>query len=155
MDITPEVGKSLASRQVVLVPPHMLNNIWAQVLNIFQEKPFGILDRYTELEVWNMLVSADWQLWVAFDEDKKIRCVGITRVENYRHESVFRVVYVGGEMSRFMPEAMETIENFALVLKVDRVACDTSKGVARIMRKYGYGIRSYELSKSVKGRWRH
>lgn len=155
MDITAAPGTSSAKPQqtVAMISSKDLVRVWPSALQIMQEHPRGILDRHQVEEIYQMIASNQWQLWVGV-EDGEVELVGICRVESYLHEQVYRLVYVGGALMRFQPGALQTIEMFASFIGAHRVAYDTSRSVVRLLRKTGYAERSVEMSKDVKVLWR-
>lgn len=155
MDITEVVGinSGEGSRDVALVQLDVLPSIWPRALEVMREHPRGLLDRHTEEYVWEMLLGRQWQLWVGV-LDGEIELAGIGRVESYKNEEVYRILYVGGEFKQFLPGAVQVVEQFASFIGCDRLAFDTSRAVVRMLRKLNFGEHSVEMSKNVKVLWR-
>lgn len=155
MDITGQVGVSSAegSRDIALVQLDILPTVWLRALDVMREHPRGLLDRHTEEYVWEMLISRQWQLWVGI-WDGEVALVGIGRVEKYKNEEVYRIIYVGGEFKAFLPGAIQVVEQFASFIGCDRLAFDTSRVVVRMLRRFKFAEHSVEMSKNVKVLWR-
>lgn len=154
MATTVELGTSSdeVSRSVAVVSNSDVPRVWPRALEVIRQHKTGLLDRYTEANVLQELISNRWQLWVGI-ADGEVELVGITRYEEYTTESVFRLLYVGGELMKFMPGALTTIEQFASFVGAHYVAYDTRESIVRLLRRYNYFVHTYEMRKSVKVLW--
>lgn len=155
MDITEEVGVSSDERTIGLVSKDHLMQAWPCALKVLRRYPKGLLDgRYSEEDVLLALLKEDWQLWVGITDDGEVELVGICRPEQYHDGVVYRIVHVAGAWKAYMPEALETLEQFASLAGAKEIAWDGRKGWTGRMSKYGYSVVSYEMRKPIQIRWR-
>lgn len=152
MDTMQEVGKSSADHLVALVSGPLIDVVWPSVELVMKAATRGGTERWHAEDFYLKVKAGELHLWVGMDQGL-IDHVGFCRLETYRNEIVYRVVYAGGAFSKYMPESMIKIEQFACFSGATSVACDTRPGMARRMTKFGYGISSYELKKTVNPLW--
>lgn len=86
--------------------------------------------RYETIDIYKFLKDRDMQLWVSYNDDKKMAVACVTEIIQYPRKKVMNIVFLAGIESETWLHCCENLKAFAL-----------SHGCQSV---YGYGRKGWE-----------
>lgn len=129
-----------------MISVNAIDNRWSEISNLLA----CLVDERLNLKnIYDKIVSGEWHLWVAFDDDQTIYSVAVTCFVYYPLVTNVRVVLLSGEHEKWA-DIIRIFEEFAKINDCHSVEIKGRKGWERVLRKRGYESKSVTLRKRIK-----
>lgn len=156
MDDTLELGISsvrLNTPEFGLVPKEHVPLIWSLIEPILQEKGAKWLETVSEQEVYSILVQGNADLWCAV-ENQVMDGFVLAQWERHERASYYIIHYLAGrQLMKYMPKALQQLEHYACIYGAREIVMEVRPGIARLLRRAGYGSQTVRLKKNVRVLW--
>ena len=118
-----------------------LPDFWSGFEMLFQEFGGRLRDLSDLRHLFIAIMKGDWDLWVLADGfDVKVALLASWNVHS--KDRLYHINWIGGERGfktfRFIEEALETIEKYALAFGAADVVLFGREGWGRVLAPYGY-----------------
>lgn len=124
--------------EVSLVPPQYVDSCWGKIENFITKAAEYTYGRFTTSNIYDMVKEGDYQLWIAFDEDKFKGAV-VTNIVTYPQRKLLCMQFCGGEELKDWKDPMLSIlRRFAKDLGCDGIESTARPGWAKIFQNDGY-----------------
>ena len=134
--------------QVSMVPPQYLDTCWDKIEEFAEKAAKFTYGRYTASNIRDLIADGEHQLWVAFDEDNKIKGAVVTNICNYPQRKVLSMTYCGGEnLVEWKDPMLDLLRRYAKDVGCDGIEAVARKGWAKVFKDDGYKERwvTFEL----------
>ena len=123
---------------VSLVPADYTDSVWDSVKDFLIPAVKVTNGRYMLYDVYVALKGATMQLWIAFDEDRKIIGCEVTAITNYPSRRVLTSIFTGGRNIRLWKhDMMAIIIRWAEDNECTAIEGYGRKGWLRMLDSYG------------------
>jgi len=152
MDEATAPGFSWASRsdvrQLLLVTPDLLPQVWPQVEHLFLENA-SVWDTYYTLDTFPALFhEGKLQLWTMNDADEFL-LVLITELRKFPKTTVINLLFVMGSDFKDGATLLDYVENWAYKQGATKSTILGRKGLLRLLAPNGYRQEAVVLSKNL------
>lgn len=124
-----------------LVPHEGLNAVWLQMIDLVRKFVPEAHGRATEMSIYRELVMKETQLWVAFDDEKKIVAFVVTRINTYPTKRMLGYEYIGADDHRlgdWFDEMHDLTARFAKDNNCQGVESVGRIGWTKVLRRKGW-----------------
>ena len=91
--------------------------------------------------VWQRLITGEYQMWMCFDEDFKVKGVQITRIEQYPLLKMLNLIFTGGtDLEDWHEELIAMLERFAKDHNCAGLEGVGRLGWKRFLKDYGWKV---------------
>ena len=154
MEDRTELGSFLANpdkvRQLLLVTPDLLPQVWPQVEHLFLENA-SAWDTYYTLDSFPPLFhEGTLQLWTMNDEDEFL-LVLVTELRIFPKNMVMNMLFLLGSSFKDAITFLDYVENWAYKQGVTKSTILGRKGLLRLLAPNGYRQEAVALSKNLFG----
>ena len=135
-------------RQLLLVPPALLPEVWPKVEHLFLENA-QVWDEYYTLEsIQFWLIKDKMQLWVVSSSEEYV-LAWITELTSYPRATVLSFpIIVGSELHDNL-DLLDCVEMWAWKQGATKSFILARKGFLRALKPYGYEQKVVALSKNI------
>ena len=124
--------------QVSLVPAEHVDGCWGKIEAFVEKAAKYTYGRYSAANIYDMVIDGDYQLWIAFT-DNKIKGAVITNVVTYPQRKLLCMQFCGGEDLKDWKEPMlALLRRFATDIGCDGIESTARPGWAKIFQNDGY-----------------
>ena len=124
--------------QVSLVPAEHVDGCWSKIEAFVEKAAKYTYGRYSAANIYDMVIDGDYQLWIAFT-DNKIKGAVITNVVTYPQRKLLCMQFCGGEDLKDWKEPMlALLRRFATDIGCDGIESTARPGWAKIFQNDGY-----------------
>src|SRR5512145_2640923 len=100
--------------EVSLVPPSGLPDIWAEVKPLLERVLPTTAGRYQLVDVVHAIQNFQHQLWIALDEERKVKGIVTTTIITYpRKKAMVGLLCAGTELKHWMAPMLALLDHFA------------------------------------------
>ena len=138
-------------RQLLLVSPNTLQDIWGAVLPLFEEgKEYW--GKWTTLEgIYRGISSSRLQLWLMNDEDEFLLAM-LTQIVKAPKGDILKITWIeGSDVDSAMRLFFDYMELWAHRQGISRVKLEGRRGWIRKLSSSGYELTGYVLEKDISG----
>jgi hypothetical protein len=82
---------------ITMIPPNYLNTLWVEVKPQLARAVDRSHGRWNLEFLYAAILNGSQQLWVAFDEEKRIEGVGTTEIYQYPEKKMLAIQFLGGD----------------------------------------------------------
>jgi len=124
--------------RVAPVPVQYINQVWAQVETYVKsaEEKFGGAE-YTTEQVKVYLVTGQWMLLVAVDENEVIHGAAVVNFINYPNDRVAFVTAIGGKLIS-TPETFKQMSDILKANGATKIQGAAKEAIARLWERFGF-----------------
>lgn len=154
------VGTGLSSDDISqadfgLVPPEMTQHLWPRVEQILLTRGARWLAVVSEADVYRLLITGNADLWCGM-QSGELDVIAICMWERHARAQYYHVCFVGGtDAMKYLAKGLQTLERYASIMGAAELTLEGRKGLARILKPFGYGSTTVRLRKPVKVLWRN
>jgi len=136
------------TRQLLLVTPALLPQVWPQVEHLFLENA-NLWDEYYTIKSFPQMFHAErMQLWTMNDADEFL-LVMVTEIIAYPKMKVMNVLYMMGEELLDGLKFIEYLERWAWKQGVRKSHAVGRKGFQRLLKPLGYKKHAVAFAKDI------
>lgn len=124
--------------EVSLVPTEYVDSCWSKIENFIAKAAEYTYGRFSTSNIYDMVKEGDYQLWIAFDEDKFKGAV-VTNVVTYPQRKLLCMQFCGGEdLKDWKDQMLAILRRFAKDIGCDGIESTARPGWAKIFQNDGY-----------------
>ena len=154
------VGLGLSSdspetfRQLMLVTQDLLPQVWPQVEHLFLENSEQWEELFTIESIKFSLHKGVMQLWTMNDRDEFMLAL-ITEVLQFPKKTLVNLLFLAGSDLREGLKFLDCVEMWGRKQGAVTVVGAGIPAVARMLKSYGYEIKTVRFSKNISGMREH
>lgn len=133
--------------EVSLVPKEYVEGCWDQIEGYLEGAAKYTYGRYTVQDIKDCITDYDYQLWVAFEDDKIYGAV-VTEIVHYPQCKMLSMQFTGGvELKKWKNPMLDILQRWARDNRCEKIESPGRPGWARVFRDDGYEAKfiTYEL----------
>jgi len=107
--------------KVSLILPEHINVFWPKVKDLLKKSVKFTYGRYTLDDIYDVLVSGEYQLWVVYEKDEFIAALATT-ITQYPQRKCVCIHFIGGtQLSKWKDKFLFNLRRFARDMKCDGI----------------------------------
>ena len=112
--------------KVSMILPEHLNIFWPKVKNLLKKSVKFTYGRYTLLDIYDVILSGEYQLWVIYNMNENkfndpIAAIATT-ITKYPQKKCVCIHFIGGtQLSKWKDKFLSKLRNFARDMKCDGI----------------------------------
>lgn len=125
--------------RVSAVPYEVVDVLWDEAKSLLEPALKFAKRRFTIESVKEHIDGQYIALWVAMDDENKLKAAITTRVQEYPNGRALEMDWIGGEeMDKWFPQFQEKLEEYARSMKCDFMTGQGRKGWKKILQNAGW-----------------
>ena len=121
------------------IPSDRINEVWEECEPYIAMGNGKSRDEMSVMDIYERLSQARMQLWLIFNDNKEIVSVLTTEIIEYPHNTMCRIVTLGGkDLDIWVEEFLDTIEAWALEKGCVAMETVCRKGFIKKLERFGY-----------------
>jgi len=133
--------------EVSLVPREYIDGCWGQIEGYLEGAAKYTYGRFSVDDIKDCITDYDYQLWIAFEDDKIYGAV-VTEIVQYPRCKMLAMQFTGGiELKKWKGPMLSLLKRWARDNGCDKIESPGRPGWARVFKNDGYEAKfiTYEL----------
>jgi hypothetical protein len=133
--------------EVSLVPREYIDGCWGQIEGYLEGAAKYTYGRFSVDDIKDCITDYDYQLWIAFEDDKIYGAV-VTEIVQYPRCKMLAMQFTGGiELKKWKDPMLSLLKRWARDNGCDKIESPGRPGWARVFKNDGYEAKfiTYEL----------
>ena len=123
---------------ISLVPIEHINDVWDTVKVILKPSVEVTNGRFMLYDIYSFAQMGRYQMWIAFDDDRKIHGCEVTTVTDYPSKRVLTSLFTGGDDIRsWRNQMIDVITRFAKDQDCEAIEGHGREGWIKLLEPYG------------------
>lgn len=123
---------------VSLVPVDHVNDVWDSVKSFLSPAVKVTNGRYMLYDVYVAIQTSKMQLWIAFDDERKILGCEVTSITDYPSRRILTSLFTGGrEIRKWRDQMMDVLIRWAEDNECTGIEGYGKKGWIKMLEPYG------------------
>ena len=138
-------------RQLLLVPPDLLDHVWPHVQPLLMEGKKYWEEWATIESIYKGIAEGRMQLWL-MNDDEEFMLAMLSEILESPVRKTLQITWLGGQdLGKAQELFLDYVELWASREGVSRVSLHGRKGLVRKLSPHGYELKRYVISKDISG----
>jgi hypothetical protein len=122
-----------------LIPHEFVNQVWDEVKDFLNDAAHYTYGRYDINDIYEKITEYGYNLWIAFDDDNKIKGAVVTNFAHYPKKKYLVMTYCGGvDLEEWKSPMLKLLQQYAFDTGCDGVEATARLGWAKIFKNDGH-----------------